>query len=301
VDLNSKAFIVALFTVLIWGSSFAAIRVGLQGGISAGHLVLVRYLIASALFLIYAMWPGTKFRLPRKGDIIRILVLGWIGISLYHIGCTFGEKTVPAGTAGMLIGSGPIFTALLAVIILKEKLGLKGWVGLAIGFTGMVIITLGTSGGSVHITSGVFLILMAAFVTSVLFVYQKPLLNRYSSIELTAYFTWAGTLPFFLFAPGLFHDLQHATMQANWSALYIGIFPTAIGYATWGIALSAGKASTVSSMLYLEPVVAIIVAWFWLNEFPSTISIIGGLIAISGVLVVNMKVRPRKALSENVA
>lgn len=287
--MNSKAFIMALVSVLIWGSSFAAIRVGFRGGYSAGHFVLIRYLIASAAFVIYALWPGVKFRLPKKQDLLKILILGWIGISIYHLGVTFGEKTVSAGTTGMLIGSGPIFTALLAVLILKERMSKFSWAGLVIGFIGIVTITLGTSGPSLSINKGVFFILLAALATSVLFVYQKPLYKDYTSMELTAYFTWAGTLPFLLFFPGFFQDIQHATMEANLSAVYIGIFPTAIGYATWGIALSLGKASSVSSLLYLEPVVAIIVAWAWLHEWPHFLSIIGGVIAISGVLVINIK------------
>ncbi|MFF6014724.1 DMT family transporter [Lysinibacillus fusiformis] len=299
--LNSKAFIMASISVVIWGSSFAAIRVGLQGGISAGHLILFRYLIASGIFILYALRPGVKFKLPKKGDFLKILILSWIGISLYHFGVTFGEQTVSAGTTGMLIGSGPIFTALLAVFVLKEYLGVKGWIGLGIGFIGIFIITMGTTGSSHQNLSGVLLILMGALVTSVLFVYQKPLLKRYSSIELTAYFTWAGTLPFFIFFPGLIQNLQHATMEAILSALYIGIFPTAIGYATWAIALSAGKASTISSMLYIEPVVAVLTSWIWLQELPTMISIIGGIVAISGVIVVNLKGKQRPTITETAA
>jgi len=291
----------ASISVVIWGSSFAAIRVGLQGGISAGHLILFRYLIASGIFILYALRPSVKFKLPKKGDFLKILILSWIGISLYHFGVTFGEQTVSAGTTGMLIGSGPIFTALLAVFVLKECLGIKGWLGLGIGFIGIFIITMGTTGSSHQNLSGVLLILMGALVTSVLFVYQKPLLKRYSSIELTAYFTWAGTLPFFIFFPGLIQNLQHATIEANLSALYIGIFPTAIGYATWAIALSAGKASKISSMLYIEPVVAVLTSWIWLQELPTMISIIGGIIAISGVIVVNLKGKQRPTITETAA
>jgi len=287
-DLNAKAFSLAAFTVIIWGSTFAAIRAALHGGYSAGHLVLVRFLIASTIFIILALWPGVKFRLPRKEDMLRIVIIGLIGISVYHIGVTFGELTVSSGTAGMLIGSAPVFTAITAVIVLKERLGILGWIGLGIGFIGIVIITLGTAGSSFQISGGAFLILISAFATSILFVFQKPLLERYSAIELTAYITWVGTLPFFIFAPGLFQDIQHATLEAHLAAIYAGIFPAAIGYVTWAIALSMGKASSISSILYAEPVVAIIVAWIWLKEWPSTLAIIGGMIAISGVLVVNI-------------
>lgn len=286
--MNTKAFTLAAFTVIIWGSTFAAIRAGLQGGYSPGHLVLVRYLIASTFFIILALWPRVKFGLPRKEDIPRLVVIGLVGISVYHIGVTFGEVTVSSGTAGMLIGSSPIFTAIIAVLVLKERLGLFGWIGLGIGFLGIVIITIGSTGPSLQISEGALLLLMSAIATSILFVFQKPLLERYSAIELTAYFTWIGVIPFFIFAPGLFEEIQHATLEAHLSALYAGIFPAGIGYVTWAIATSSGKASSLSSMLYAEPVVAIIVAWIWLNEFPSTLSLIGGLVALSGVIFVNI-------------
>lgn len=285
--MNSKAFSLALFSVLIWGASFAAIRVSLQGGYEAGQNVLVRFMIASLLFLVYALWPGTKFRLPHKSDLLRILLLGWIGISLYHIFVTFGMESISAGTAGMLVGSGPIFTALIAAFFLKERLTGLGWIGLGIGFAGILFIAFGSADASLTLTNGAVLVLIAACASAVFFVFQKPLLTRYSAIELTAYFTWAGTLPFLIFSPGIFSALQNATVEAHLSTLYVGIFPAAIAYVTWSTALSLANASSVSSLIYLEPAVAIVVAWMWLHELPSGLSLIGGVIAISGVLIVN--------------
>ncbi|WP_017755354.1 DMT family transporter [Calidifontibacillus oryziterrae] len=290
----SKAIIMALVTVVIWGSGFAGIRAGLQGGYSPGHLVLIRYSVASTVFILYALWPGVKFQLPKKEDLARILFLGWIGISVYHIGVTFGEQTVSAGTAGMLIGSSPIFTAIIAMFVLKERLEMRGWLGLVIGFIGIFLITIGTAESSFAISKDVFLILIAAIATSIFFVYQKPLFKKYRPIELTAYFTWAGTLPFFIFSPGLMDSLQNATMEAHLATIYVGIFPAAIAYVTWAIALSLGNASSISSILYIEPVIAIITSWLWLQEWPSTLSLVGGLVAISGVIVVNGIRLPRR-------
>jgi drug/metabolite transporter (DMT)-like permease len=92
---------------------------------------------------------------------------------------------------------------------------------------------------------------------------------------------------FLIFSPGLLNSIENATLEANISALYTGIFSAAIAYVTWATALSLGRASTVTSMLYVEPVIHIITAWIWLKEWPSTLSLIGGLIAISGVIIVN--------------
>lgn len=292
--MNLNAFFFAFTTVIVWGSTFAAIRASLQGGYPPGHLVLTRYLIASGLFIIYALWPGVSFQLPKKEDIFKILLLGWIGISVYHIGVSFGEQTVSAGTAGMIIGSSPIFTSIIAILVLKERLGIWGWIGLAIGFIGIILITLGTAGPAFTLSTGTFYLLLSAVATSIFFVYQKPFFESYKPIEITAYVTWAGTLPFFIFYPGLFQTLQTATLEAHLSAIFTGIFPAAIAYVTWAIALSLGNASTISSMLYLEPVVAIIVAWIWLRELPTTLSLIGGIIALSGVFVVNVLGKKRK-------
>nr|WP_106781245.1 DMT family transporter [Lysinibacillus timonensis] len=284
--MNAKALILALITVIVWGSTFAANSVSLRGGYSAGHLILVRFIIASILFIFLASLPKIPFKLPAKEDLWRIILLGFLGISGYHIFATFGHVTVSAGTAGMLIGSGPIFTTLFAIWILKERLGTVGWGGLGFGFLGIILISVGSNDG-LGISHGVIFILIAAIATSLFFVFQKPLFEKYTAIELTAYFTWAGTIPFLLFAPGLLETIQTATIEANLTAIYIGIFPTAVAYLTWAIALSLANASSVSSALYLEPVVAIIVAWVWIKDLPSMLSIVGGLVAISGVLIVN--------------
>ncbi|WP_342599909.1 DMT family transporter [Psychrobacillus sp. FSL H8-0483] len=176
--MNTKALLLALITVIIWGSSFAAISSSLRGDYSPGHLVLFRFIIASLLFALIAMWPGVKFQLPKKEDILSILLLGWIGISVYHICVTFGQMSISAGTAGMLIGSAPIITTIMAVFILKEHLGTIGWLGLGFGFIGIILIALGTGDSSFHISPGVFLVLLAAVATSIFFVYQKPYIKN---------------------------------------------------------------------------------------------------------------------------
>ena len=284
--MNKKAFLLALFTVIVWGSGFAAIRASLLGGYTPGHLILTRFLIASSVFVIMP-FGGTIFRSPRKEDIIKISVLGWVGISVYHWGVTYGEVTVSAGTAGMFIASAPVFTVLIAIIFLKERLSTLGWVGMFIGIIGIFLITVGSEGTSFTVSKGVIFILLASIATSIFFVFQKTLLRRYRPIELTAYFTWAGTLPFFIYFPGLVQGIQGATTEANLSTIYLGIFPAAIAYVAWATALSLGETGSVASMLYAEPVVAIIVAWLWLQEFPSILSVIGGIVAITSVIIVN--------------
>ncbi len=182
-----------------------------------------------------------------------------------------------------------MFTTLIAVFILKEKMEWFGWVGLGVGFIGITLITMGSSSGETFVLSqGIIIVIISAIAASVFFVYQKPLFQRYGLIELTAYFTWAGTIPMFIFLPGLTANIQSATLEANLSAIYVGIFPAAICYAAWAIASSRGDVSKLAPMLYLEPVFAVLIAWLWLSELPSLLSILGGIIAISSIAVTNI-------------
>jgi drug/metabolite transporter (DMT)-like permease len=293
------AVIAVAVTLVFWSSAFAGIRMALFNGYSPGHVVLLRFLSASAVFAIYALVRG--IRLPRGRDLLTVAVLGWIGISVYHISLTFGEQTVDAGTASLLIAAAPAFTALIATFALGERLNARGWLGVAVGFGGIALITFG-SGGSHRVTAGALLILLSALATSVFFVGQKPLFARYSAIELTAYFTWFGTLPMLWFLPGLWHDVTHASLAATLSCVYIGVFPAAIAYVAWAMALKAAPAGLVTSSLYINPVLAIVISWIWLGELPTWLSVIGGAVAICGVVMVNLwgtKRAPERTIVES--
>lgn len=291
--MNKKTFTVAFITVIAWSSGFAGIRASLLGGFEPKNLVLYRFLIASAVFLIYAFLTHSRFTLPPKRDLIQIFALGITGITLYHLGVTFGQQTVGAGTASMIVGSAPIFTTIIAVFFLKERMEWFAWLGLFVGFIGITLITIGATGAFV-ISKGIFYVILATIATSIFFVFQKPLFIKYHPIELTAYFTWAGTIPMLIFLPSLIENFSTVTTEANWAAIYVGVVPAAICYATWAIALSMGDVSKVTGMIYLEPVFAIIIAWFWLNELPTLLSIIGGVIAISSVAIVNLMGRKKR-------
>src|SRR5699024_10919554 len=146
----------------------------------------------SFIFLLYALFTKSKFRLPDKKDLLPIFILGVIGISFCYFGVTFGELMISAGSTSMFVGSVPLFTTLIALFILRVIIALYGWVGLGIGFIGIVLITIGSTGETFSFSTGLFLVFFATISTSFFFVYQKPLLLKYDPIHLTAYFTWAG-------------------------------------------------------------------------------------------------------------
>lgn len=278
-----------LFTLLFWASAFAGIRAGLAA-FTPGHVTLYRFLVASLALGLYAMVARIPF--PRGADAARIALLSLAGITGYHICLNYGEMSVPAGTASLIIAAGPVITALLATAFGGERLNVLGWLGTLISLSGVTLIVLG-SGQSVSFTQGALLIFAAAVFTSLYFVFQKPLLRRMNPLHFTVWSLIFGTVPMLVFLPGFAGELAKAPLSAHLAVIYLGIFPSALAYLTWTFALSRVAASTTTSFLYISPVLAIFIAWVWLQEVPKPVALLGGAVAIAGVILVNTLGRPR--------
>jgi len=274
-------------TLVFWASAFAGIRAGLEA-YAPGHLALFRFLVASAVLVGYAAL--TRMRMPEVRDLPAILLLGFLGITVYHVALAYGEVSVTAGAASLLIASGPVLTAFLANVFLGERLNIWGWLGIAVSFLGVALVALG-EGEGVRFDQGAFLILLAAFSTSLYFVFQKPYLKKYNALQFTSYTIWSGTFFMLAFLPGLAHSIQVAPLDATLAVVYLGVFPAALAYVTWTYALSRAPASIATSFLYLSPVLAILIAWLWLGEIPLVLSMVGGFLTLLGVVLTNTRGR----------
>lgn len=113
---------------------------------------------------------------------------------------------------------------------------------------------------------------------------QKPLLKTYTPFEVVSYAIWLGTAGLMIFLPGLGTTLQTAPLSATGAVIYLGLFPAALAYFTWSYALSQIDASKASVFLYVVPVVSILIAYGWLGEVPTRMTLVGGALALAGVI-----------------
>jgi drug/metabolite transporter (DMT)-like permease len=279
---EAPALAAGLVTVTLWGSSFVAIRDAGQT-LSPGSLALGRLLVSLVVLGAAALiW---REPLPGRRDLLRIAAFGVLFLGVYSVTLNEAERRVDAGTAAMLINTGPILIALLAGIFLREGFPRRLFAGCAVAFSGCVLIGLASSRSGSRAGLGIALLLVAASAYAAAVVLQKPVLARASPLQVTWLGCAAGAIVCLPFAPGLVAELDDAGATAVGWMVYLGVAPTALGFATWAYALRRTSAGRLASLAYLIPVVAILLGWALLGETPPWLAAVGGALCLAGVVL----------------
>lgn len=283
--LDGKTALTLAVTLLLWGSAVVGIRATLHS-YPPGALALMRMLTAGVTLGLYAIPRG--LRTPSRRDLPAFIGVGLLGITAYHLSINNGLVTVAAGAASMIVNTAPVFTALLATLFLGERISLLSWAGMLVSLSGVALIAL-EQGHGIHFTPAAWVLLLGAVVWAGNMVMQKPLLARYTPLEVTTWSLWIGTVPLLVFFPSLIEAQRHATPGATATLIYLGVVPIGIAYVLWAFVMSRLTASRAAGFLYLIPVIATIVGRLWLREAPGSLGMLGGALIISGLVLVNRK------------
>lgn len=279
-------------TVLIWSTTFAALVAALRH-FSPQHLLFLRWTLTAVLFAGYAVF--TRMRMPERADLPKIALAGLLGFAAYQMLLVNGQTGVSATMAGFLINISPVFTTVIAAAIGGEPARWNTWAGLGICTGGLMVMAQGKGGlGGLGPSAG--LVVLAALSFALYTLVSKPLLSKYSPLEVTTYALVAGAVPFVVFAPGSLGALSTASTVDLGTLVFLALFPGGIAYVLWARALRGLNPGLASRFLYLIPVLGVPVAWVWVGEVPQMLTVAGGLVTLAGVALSSLRLAmPRAA------
>ncbi|WP_327025304.1 DMT family transporter [Micromonospora sp. NBC_01739] len=282
----------AAITVLLWASAFVGIRFA-GHDYSPGAMALGRMLAASiALSAFVALTArgrrarpaGGRTGWPRGATLGLIALWGTAWFGGYNVALNAAERLVDAGTAALLVAIAPILVAVAATLVLGERLTGRLGVGVAVAFVGVALIA--ATGFTGHVDQlGVALAALSAVLYAFGVLLQKRLLARVEAVTMTWLGALAGTIALLPFAPALLDELATAPQGATLGMLYLGVFPTAIGFLTWGYVLSRWTAGRTTAATYLVPPVTVGLSWMLLGEVPAPLALAGGALCLAGVVL----------------
>jgi drug/metabolite transporter (DMT)-like permease len=273
----------ALVTVLFWASAFVGIRsagmVFAPGALTLGRLVVAGTVLGAVLVVRGERLPS---RPALRAVGAPLLLCGVLWFGAYNLALNSGERRVDAGTAAMLVNVGPVLIAIVAGFVLREGFPRALFTGCAVAFAGVVVIALATSSRATT-TTGVILCLAAATAYAGGVVAQKVVLRTLAPLQTIFLCCVIGIVVCLPFALQLGHELTHARGTSIGWLVYLGVFPTALGFVTWAFALSRTDAGRLAATTYLVPPISVLLGWLILNETPASLAYLGGALCLVGV------------------
>jgi drug/metabolite transporter (DMT)-like permease len=287
--LNYLGWMGMLFAVFCWGLSFPLLKIALDE-VEPITLAVLRYTIAIIpllLFLLLKEGTDSIFK-PLKEDFFFFLCLGIVGITLPNLFQNYGMTMTSAHLSSIIQASGPIFTIIMAVLILKEPLGANKVLGAAIALSGTLLLV--TSGG-VSLTGamvlGNFLVLMSAISYAASSIMSKKILEKYDPMSTATMSIFLGTVILAVFSifESPFEKVPAISLY-SWNIIVIlALFPGSFALLAWYWVLRTSEVSRIILFIYLIPVFATTIAYFWPGEVITLSTILFAALIICGVAI----------------
>jgi O-acetylserine/cysteine efflux transporter len=295
---GKRRFVVLAFSLLVlfWGSAFAMVEIGLYYSPPVLFAGLRTVIGGLAMVVAALLWGGSP-NLRRDWPVFLLLAL--FNVVLFIAFQTYAIVYLPSGSAAVLVYLQPILVGFLAWLILGEELSAPKFVGLLLGFSGIVAVSSASLSGAAHALSpiGVVLGTASALAWALGTVYFKRYEARVSTL-------WAVAVPFVvggaaLTALGL---MVESWNEVSWTGAFVGslLYSALIGisaaWVIWFGLVRAGEASRVAAYIFAVPLTAVLVGALVLDEPLSYSLLFGAALVVCGIYLVNRPPRgkPRR-------
>jgi drug/metabolite transporter (DMT)-like permease len=287
------AHLVLVLTLLIWSFSFLA-AARLRQDLALADALAARFLPVLLGAGLVLLWRR-PLRLPRAAWW-RIAAMGLLGVPVYNLAFLHGLKTVPSGTAALVIALSPVFTAVLARVGLGEEFGLRRTAGLALALAGVfVVVRYGTDKPVdwPYLSSALVLVL-APLSWAVYTVIGRKLPTAADAFDTTYALLFVGSLPLLGLATPAVGRVLLAHPGALWAALYLAVPCTLVAYAGWVWALKRLPAGEVAAFVFLNPPLANLWARLFEDATLRPPFLVGAAALLAGVAAIVLPL-PRRA------
>jgi drug/metabolite transporter (DMT)-like permease len=277
-----------ILAIIFWGTSFIATKT-LLDELTPETIISLRLILGSMLLTILAFLTKNRFTVKLKSHVY-IFVLALIAVFHLWIQVT-GLKFTTASNTGWIIGTAPIFMAILAAIFFKEKIKIVQAIGILIAMFGVLLLIGRGDFKNISLVEnkGDLMVLASAFTWGVYSMVNKKISLSYSPLMTILYLFLMMAIiiiPFNINENSV-NSVIHLSAVGWISILFLGLLCSGVAYVIWAQALRDIESAKVGAFLYFEPIVTVAAAWFFLNESITVLMIVSGIIITIGVLLVN--------------
>ena len=288
-------YFVALFVVLIWGTTFVSSKVLLNSGLLPADIFFVRFVMAYCCMLCIS---HKRLFANSVADELTLVGLGLMGGSVYFLVENMALLHSTASNVSILVSTTPLVTAMLLAIFYKsERLSMRQIFGSILAFVGVVLVVLNGQ-FILHLNPlGDALALGASFTWGFYSLFMRRIMGRYSADFITRKVFFYGLvtiLPYFAFVNPLNIDLLTSGNMTIWSNLiFLGIIASTGGYLLWNWVMRKLGAVKSTNFIYLQSLVAMVAGHVILGERITFMAIAGAVILIVGMVLAVRKKRSK--------